>query len=202
MSDARASSRAGRAASVDIPPLQGGGRRAKRAGRGSGRTVLPTKPTRPPAFAARSQAGQPPALQGDVPGSRLALRSARRQQLRRATPSISPSFRRSNRSPLQATSAPSSLPAFRRNCAVRRFVAHGPLDPTIRDFVGLSENAWDFNTPGLDPGLWALEMTRGASPADCPSRRPQSWRRGLQASRCCRGECVRKSGTRSEDGTK
>jgi uncharacterized protein DUF3306 len=29
-------------------------------------------------------------------------------------------------------------------------------DPAIRDFVGLSENAWDFNAPGGVPGFGAL----------------------------------------------
>ncbi|HYM32774.1 MAG TPA: DUF3306 domain-containing protein [Candidatus Cybelea sp.] len=29
-------------------------------------------------------------------------------------------------------------------------------DPTIRDFVGLSENAWDFNAPGGVPGFGAI----------------------------------------------
>jgi hypothetical protein len=30
-------------------------------------------------------------------------------------------------------------------------------DPTIRDFIGLSENSWDFNAPGGIPGFGALE---------------------------------------------
>lgn len=29
-------------------------------------------------------------------------------------------------------------------------------DPAIRDFIGLSENSWDFNTPGGIPGFGAL----------------------------------------------
>lgn len=32
-------------------------------------------------------------------------------------------------------------------------------DPAIRDYVGLSENAWDFNAPGSVPGFGPLEMT-------------------------------------------
>lgn len=31
------------------------------------------------------------------------------------------------------------------------------VDPAIRDFVGLSENAWDFNDPGAMPGFGALK---------------------------------------------
>lgn len=30
-------------------------------------------------------------------------------------------------------------------------------DPTIRDFIGLSENSWDFNAPGGIPGFGTLE---------------------------------------------
>lgn len=32
-------------------------------------------------------------------------------------------------------------------------------DPAIRDFVGLAENAWDFNAPDTIPGFGPLEMT-------------------------------------------
>ncbi len=32
-------------------------------------------------------------------------------------------------------------------------------DPRIRDFVGLAENSWDFNTPGAISGFGTLEMT-------------------------------------------
>ncbi|HEY1362239.1 MAG TPA: DUF3306 domain-containing protein, partial [Xanthobacteraceae bacterium] len=32
-------------------------------------------------------------------------------------------------------------------------------DPAIRDFIGLAENAWDFNAAGAMPGFGPLEMT-------------------------------------------
>jgi hypothetical protein len=32
------------------------------------------------------------------------------------------------------------------------------VDPAIRDFIGLSENAWDFNAPGGVPGFGSLEL--------------------------------------------
>ncbi|HVI65244.1 MAG TPA: hypothetical protein VM910_22075, partial [Bradyrhizobium sp.] len=32
-------------------------------------------------------------------------------------------------------------------------------DPNIRDFIGLSENSWDFNAPGAMAGFGPLEMT-------------------------------------------
>jgi hypothetical protein len=31
-------------------------------------------------------------------------------------------------------------------------------DPAIRDFVGLSENSWDFNAPGAMPGFGPIDM--------------------------------------------
>jgi hypothetical protein len=31
-------------------------------------------------------------------------------------------------------------------------------DPAIRDFIGLSENAWDFNAPGGVPGFGSLDL--------------------------------------------
>jgi hypothetical protein len=32
------------------------------------------------------------------------------------------------------------------------------VDPAIRDFIGLSENAWDFNAPGGVPGFGRLDL--------------------------------------------
>jgi Protein of unknown function (DUF3306) len=34
-------------------------------------------------------------------------------------------------------------------------------DPTIRDFVGLAENAWDFNDPTAMPGFGPLDYSEG-----------------------------------------
>jgi hypothetical protein len=48
------------------------------------------------------------------------------------------------------------VPAELTRAALRRaWVA----DPHIRDFVGLEENAWDFNNPESIPGFGKLEMT-------------------------------------------
>lgn len=58
-------------------------------------------------------------------------------------------------------------------------------DPAIRDFVGLSENAWDFTAPNGVPGFGSLtvddvrklvgEMTKSADPAEAtPRDAPQS----------------------------
>ena len=42
---------------------------------------------------------------------------------------------------------------------MRRFVARGPPIPKIRDFVGLADYDWDFNTPGAIAGFGPLEMS-------------------------------------------
>jgi Protein of unknown function (DUF3306) len=45
------------------------------------------------------------------------------------------------------------VPAGLTRAALRRAWA---ADPAIRDFVGLSENSWDFTTPGSIPGFEAI----------------------------------------------
>jgi Protein of unknown function (DUF3306) len=58
-------------------------------------------------------------------------------------------------SDIRAFLAP-GVPAELTRAALRRvWVA----DPKIRDFVGLAENAWDFNAPGSIAGFGPLEMT-------------------------------------------
>jgi hypothetical protein len=48
------------------------------------------------------------------------------------------------------------IPAELSRAALRRAWA---TDPTIRDFVGLAENAWDFTDPNAIPGFGALHGT-------------------------------------------
>ena len=48
------------------------------------------------------------------------------------------------------------VPVELTRAALRRAWA---ADPKIRDFVGLSENSWDFNAPGAIAGFGPLEMT-------------------------------------------
>jgi hypothetical protein len=45
------------------------------------------------------------------------------------------------------------VPADLTRAALRRAWS---ADPTIRDFIGLSENSWDFNAPGDVPGFGSL----------------------------------------------
>jgi hypothetical protein len=58
-------------------------------------------------------------------------------------------------SDIRAFLAPGIPPELTR-AALRRAWA---VDPKIREFVGLSENSWDFNAPGAIPGFGPLEMT-------------------------------------------
>ena len=58
-------------------------------------------------------------------------------------------------SDIRAFLAP-GVPAELTRAALRRAWA---ADPKIRDFVGLAENAWDFNAAGAMPGFGPLEMT-------------------------------------------
>lgn len=62
----------------------------------------------------------------------------------------------SNESPpgIQVFLAP-GVPLELTRAALRRAWA---TDPAIRDFVGLSENAWDFNAPGGVPGFGSLDL--------------------------------------------
>src|SRR5213080_1501040 len=48
------------------------------------------------------------------------------------------------------------IPPELRRAALRRAWA---ADPAIRDFVGLAENAWDFNDPHAMPGLGPLDCS-------------------------------------------
>ena len=58
-------------------------------------------------------------------------------------------------SDITAFLAPGVPPELTR-AALRRAWA---VDPKIRDFIGLSENSWDFNAPGAMAGFGSLEMT-------------------------------------------
>jgi hypothetical protein len=58
-------------------------------------------------------------------------------------------------SDIRAFLAP-GVPVELSRAALRRVWA---ADPKIRDFVGLADYDWDFNTPGAIPGFGPLEMT-------------------------------------------
>jgi hypothetical protein len=52
------------------------------------------------------------------------------------------------------------VPADLTRAALRRVWL---TDPTIRNFVGLSENSWDFNAPGAIPGFGSIDIKSVAS---------------------------------------
>jgi Protein of unknown function (DUF3306) len=56
---------------------------------------------------------------------------------------------------IRAFLAPGVPPELTRAALRRAWAA----DPKIRDFIGLSENSWDFNAPGAMAGFGPLEMT-------------------------------------------
>jgi hypothetical protein len=70
----------------------------------------------------------------------------------------------SNLPPIESITAATDVTAFLRQgippelsrAALRRAWAS---DPTIRDFVGLAENAWDFNDPHAMPGFGPLDCS-------------------------------------------
>jgi hypothetical protein len=78
--------------------------------------------------------------------------------------STEPPFDPSRLPPIESITAETDIRAFLApgvpaeisRAALRRAWA---ADPKIRDFVGLSENAWDFNAPGAAPGFGTLEPT-------------------------------------------
>src|SRR5438046_10271376 len=71
-----------------------------------------------------------------------------------------------NLPPVESITAATDVTAFLRRgippelsrAALRRAWA---ADPAIRDFVGLAENAWDFNDPHAMPGFGPLDCSEG-----------------------------------------
>ena len=104
---------------------------------------------------------------------------ARRRKLRRMPRWISRACRRSN-----SIDAATDITAFLRKgipqelsrAALRRAWT---ADPAIRDFVGLAENAWDFNDPNAMPGFGPLDCSESGAER---TRRPdcRRWAAGCR----------------------
>ncbi len=83
---------------------------------------------------------------------------------RRASESREPPFDLASLPPIESITAESDIRAFLApgvppeltRAALRRVWT---ADPTIRDFVGLADYDWDFNTPGAITGFGPFEMT-------------------------------------------
>src|SRR5246500_646090 len=70
-----------------------------------------------------------------------------------------------NLPPIDAIDATTDITAFLRKGIpqeLSRAVLRRPwnADPAIRDFIGLAENAWDFNDPNAMPGFGPLDYTK------------------------------------------
>jgi hypothetical protein len=156
------------AGSIPPAPLGGEGRPLERSesGRGGGdfaraeSVQAPPTPNPSPPRASRAGGGEPEGAEREAPV-----------------------FDPASLPPIESIDAGSDVSAFLRpgvpadlaRAALRRaWVA----DPAIRDFVGLAENAWDFNAPGGVPGFeplraiddaWRLAAhLTGAAPAPAP----------------------------------
>jgi Protein of unknown function (DUF3306) len=108
------------------------------------------------ASGAAAEEVRPPEEQGDESDVTVARRSA--------SESAEPAFDVTKLPSIESITADSDIrpflapgvPAELTRAALRRAWA---ADPKIRDFVGLAENAWDFNAPGSMAGFGPLEMT-------------------------------------------
>lgn len=108
------------------------------------------------ASGAASEDVRPPEEQGDESDVTVARRSASEH--------AEPAFDVTKLPSIESITADSDIRAFLApgvppeltRAALRRAWA---ADPKIRDFVGLAENAWDFNAPGSIAGFGPLEMT-------------------------------------------
>jgi hypothetical protein len=107
---------------------------------------------------ADSAATHPPASSGAVEAP--AASAPRREEPVKRAPPFDPATLPAIESITAATDirpflAP-GVPAELTRAALRRVWTS---DPAIRDFVGIAENAWDFNAPSSIPGFGAIEMT-------------------------------------------
>jgi hypothetical protein len=83
---------------------------------------------------------------------------------RTAAEAVSPEKDLSSLPPIESIDAATDITAFLRKgipqelsrAALRRAWS---ADPAIRDFVGLAENAWDFNDPNAMPGFGPLDYS-------------------------------------------
>ena len=137
--------------------------RRKRASAQEGESAEPSAPADDAAAAASQAIGAPQTVDPPQPGEH-ALGA--------------PADARASDAPAshEETSSVPQLPSIESIVAesdVRAFLAPGvppeltraalrrawSADPKIRDFIGLSENSWDFNDPGAMPGFGPLELT-------------------------------------------
>ena len=115
---------------------------------------------------AETQSAPPASTSSQEPVGSGAKAAQNRKEIasKDASPAAEPGFDISKLPSIESITAASDIRAFLApgvpadltRAALRRAWA---ADPAIRDFVGLSENSWDFNSPGAIPGFGPLEMT-------------------------------------------
>ena len=134
--------------------------RRKRASAQEGESAEPSAPADDAAAAAPQATGTPQAV-GAPQGGELALGAPDDARASDAAASPSPVPQLPSiesivaESDVRAFLAPGVPPELTRAALRRAWSA----DPKIRDFIGLSENSWDFNDPGAMPGFGPLELT-------------------------------------------
>ena len=116
--------------------------------------------------------------------------------------------------PAPAPNTPPSLPALDAidgSTDIREFLAEGvptalaraalrrawASDPAIRDFVGLAENAWDFNAPDHVPGFGAVSA-EDVRRLLARSEQPGSAAAGTPSPAAPAGEAAAKAGAKEE----
>ena len=108
---------------------------------------------------AQAQEISPPILSSGLRDT-TPVRKQAIERLRQHTPTESP-LASSNLPPIESIGTGSNIrpflasgvPADLTRAALRRAWS---TDPAIRDFIGLSENSWDFNAPDGIPGFGSL----------------------------------------------
>ena len=137
--------------------------RRKRASAQEGESVEPSAPADDAAAQAPQAIEAPQAVDAPQPGERAlgAPADARASDAPASHEEASPVPQLPSiesivaESDVRAFLAPGVPPELTRAALRRAWSA----DPKIRDFIGLSENSWDFNDPGAMPGFGPLELT-------------------------------------------
>jgi hypothetical protein len=127
-------------------------RRWSRRKRAATQFAQPTQPSAVPDAAAEVPAEAPPAR---APGETSAIAGGVISKPAFDTVKLPAIESITAETDIRAFLAPGVPPELAR-AALRRAWAG---DPKIREFIGLSENSWDFNAAGAIPGFGPLEMT-------------------------------------------
>jgi hypothetical protein len=131
--------------------------RRKRASAQEGESVEPSAPADDAAAEAPQAADAPrPGERAlEAPADARASDAPASHEEASSVPQLPPIESIVAESDVRAFLAPGVPPELTRAALRRAWSA----DPKIRDFIGLSENSWDFNDPGAMPGFGPLQLT-------------------------------------------